>query len=409
MESRGCALPGRTGSGGSRGLPEHLVLDGPSGTGHRPSLRNQFTWDTSYLHYFDGLNAAGQLHYSFFSDSWGIRAHSVDAEWRQSLGSRWTMTPRLRYYTQNSADFYAPYFFALSAGDLPKHYFSSDERLSAFGTVTAGLALTRQLTRGLSAEFGLEYTRRSGSLKAGSGGDDPFADLHSYTANIALRGSIDRPGGMFGGGGDEHAHYMGHHGHVEVAWVTNAHMMDEPGSVMVGYSFEQQRQGGTLMSGSNAVPFDITKSANLITGITMDMHMIEVMYAQSGWLNWMVMPQLVSSKMGMFMNDVNGSTMSMNMMRMHSYMASGGVGDTSGGRPDPPLGQRRPADSHGPGIQHPHRLRESAPGKCRPRLSLRHAAGKRHLGLEAQPHLFRRGAQLELGCAAGRHRAAARP
>ena len=385
---------------------------------HRPSLRNQFTWDTSYLHYFDHKNAAGQLHYSLFVDSWGIIAHTVDGEWRQSLGNNWIVTPRLRYYTQSAANFYAPYFFALSATDLPNHYFSSDERLSGFGTITPGITITKKLTRGLKLETGVEYSARSGSFKMGGNEVGSYADLHSYTFNIALRGSLDGSGaksnsslslhamnrdeqielpngkmdgmtahnmpnqyissehsnivngkipdmhdmttmdmsgmshqGNANGSITEHtskvdgpdfipheamtAHaeqgmHMSHHNHADApAGVMSSHMMDEPGSVMVGYLFEQQREGGTLMHGSQVVPFDITKNANSITEMTMNMNMVEVMYAQNDWLNWMIMPQLVSSKMGMFMNDVNNSTMSMNMMRMRSYMASGGVGDTS--------------------------------------------------------------------------------
>ena len=379
---------------------------------HRPSTRNQFTWDTSYLHYFEQQNAAGQLHYSLFVDSWGIVAHTVDGEWRQSLGTKWTLTPRLRYYTQSAANFYAPYFFALSPADLPNHYFSSDERLSGFGTISPGITLTKDLSRGLKLEAGAEYSQRSGSLKMGGNSVGSYADLNSFTLNIVLRGNLDWLGGsnikgeselhslhtsdqddllagvrppltempsmphhsmessitteqtapapsslpssssvdaaatmpaMEGMSHDEmtnpvktdentteHTMHLAHHQHGDApAGVMNVHMLDEPGSVMIGYTFEQQREGGTLMLGSQVAPVDNTKPANLITGMTMDMNMVEVMYAQNKWLNWMVMPQLVSTKMGMFMNDVNNNTMSMNMMRMHSYMASGGIGDTS--------------------------------------------------------------------------------
>jgi len=328
----------------------------------RPSVRNQFTWDTSYLHYFDHQNAAGQLHYSLFVDSWGIIAHTVDGEWRQSLGNNWIVTPRLRYYTQSAANFYAPYFFASSIADLPNHNFSSDERLSAFGTLSPGISVSKKLSRGLKLEAGVEYSERSGSLKLGPGGDGPFADLHSYTFNLALRGSLDGTGtkndtrssmqhqhmnehddlpvgkmeGMSSGsmsdaGSWEHTQHMGHHDHTDApAGVMNAHMMDEPGSVMLSYTFEQDRQGGTPTRGTQAVANSTASSGMWISDMTMNMHMVELMYAQNAWLNWMVMPQLVESTMNMSMYEiVNGGSMAGMIMPMRTFMSNGGIGDTT--------------------------------------------------------------------------------
>lgn len=299
----------------------------------RPSLRNQFTWDASYLHFLEAANAAVQAHYSLFVDSWGIAAHTVDVEWRQRLGADWTATPRLRYYTQKAADFYAPYFFATSPGDLPNHNFSSDERLAAYGTLTPGLTLRRELARGLALEFGIEYQLRSGGLKMGGGGDGSFVDLHSYTANVALRGSLDRlmdsvqgSEGMVG-----HAMHGGHHGHADApAGVMGAHMMDDPGSVMVGYIFEQDRQGGTPIQGNHSIPRNLTQDSMWITDMKMNMHMFEFMVAQNRWLNWMVMPQFVDTTMNMSMFEVvTGGSMAGMIMPMRTFMSTGGLGDTT--------------------------------------------------------------------------------
>lgn len=390
----------------------------------RPSLRNQFTWDTSYLHYFDHQNAAGQLHYSLFVDSWGIIAHTVDGEWRQSLGNNWIVTPRLRYYTQSAANFYAPYFFASSIADLPNHNFSSDERLSAFGTLSPGISVSKKLSRGLKLEAGVEYSERSGSLKLGPGGDGSYADLHSYTFNLALRGSLDSSGtksdsslsmqhqhmnerddlpvgrmdGMSSGSINNHTmpasehgnalagtmhsmhdmsgmdmssmshesnangsvsvhtaspvtmdgmsgmshdmsvdnssaytQHMTHHDHADApAGVMNAHMMDEPGSVMLSYTFEQDRQGGTPTRGTQAVANSTASSGMWISDMTMNMHMVELMYAQNAWLNWMVMPQLVESTMNMSMYEiVGGGSMAGMIMPMRTFMSNGGIGDTT--------------------------------------------------------------------------------
>ena len=61
------------------------------------------------MQYISATNAALHLNLRTFGDSWGIRAHSLDAQWVQPLGKDWTVTPRLRYYSQSSAHFYTPY------------------------------------------------------------------------------------------------------------------------------------------------------------------------------------------------------------------------------------------------------------------------------------------------------------
>lgn len=377
---------------------------------HRPSLRNQFTWDTSYLHYFDGSNAAAQVHYGFFTDSWGIVASTFDAEWRQSLNGNWMLTPHIRYYTQKAADFYAPYFFANSLSTLSNYYFSSDERLSAFGSISPGITLSEPLSRGLKLEVGLDYYQRSGSLKLGPGGDGAYADLKATTFNITLRGSLDRaasddsaskhrmqmgdstnatsavtafmahgskanelmsmtratadtgtpstdansqqPAGMpaismdMSGHSmmhmadssaaapstdDMHTMQMGHLDRVNApAGVMGASMMRDPGMWMIGYSYEQDKQGDQLIKGKQAIPNNTANSGMWITDMTMNMHMFEFMYAQNTWLNWMVMPSLVDTTMGMYMNEIiTGGSMAYMNMSMHTDMESGGVGDTN--------------------------------------------------------------------------------
>jgi Protein of unknown function (DUF3570) len=392
---------------------------------HRPSLRNQFTWDSSYLHYFERLNAASQLHYSLFADSWGVRANTVDVEWRQGIKGGWILTPKLRYYSQSAASFYAPYFFASSTSILPKFYFSSDERLAAFGTVSPGLTLSKRLDRGVKLEMGVDYYKKSGSLRLGGNGVGSFADLTSYTVSIALVKSLDapphesneeqaswiipenkkytggtssfvrpermaadvilgrgigidriaddrtavgssastilamaddgKPGhsgtgiladagmehmeGMEGMEGMDHMNNMEHRGmdmghqhhmhHMDSPiGVMGADMMDQPGDFMTSYIFEQDRTGGTYYKGSQQL--NITGSNVMaISGMTMDMQMLELMYAQNKWLNWMVMAQLLGDQMNMMMYEHVSGSMAGMVKRMRPYMSGGGVGDTT--------------------------------------------------------------------------------
>ncbi|MCX7056903.1 MAG: DUF3570 domain-containing protein [Proteobacteria bacterium] len=308
----------------------------------RPSLRNQFTWDTGYLHFFEKFNAAGRLHYSLFADNWGVRAHTVDAEWRQTLGSAWTLTPRLRYYTQSAANFYAPYFFSSDQtganSDLASHVFSSDERLSAFGTLSPGVTLTRQLAKGLSLEFALEYQKHAGSLRLGGASEATYADFHSYSASIGLRGRLDQLFSTAGGGAgngssnvvmDNDARHGGHHGaHGDApAGVMAAHMLSV-GETMVGYRFVRERQGGPLTQGSIALPppSDGGPMKMVLTGTTMNMRMLEIMMAPSDGVTLMLMPSSVDMNMGMSM--FGKAPMKMSLDKERDSQASGGWGDT---------------------------------------------------------------------------------
>ena len=307
--------------------PDASLYSGKLELEKRPSLRRQFTWDTSYLHYLEHQNAAIQAHYGLFVDSWGVVGHTVDAEWRQSLGSRWQLTPRVRYYTQKAANFYAPYFFFAPGTDLTRQNFSSDERLSAFGTLNPGITLSRTLSRGLKIELGADFSRRSGSLKLGTGGDAPYADIHSSTLSVALTGSLDGIGANSDGSPSGHEQHLAHQHHGEIpAGVMGGQMMDAPGSVMLGYVGEQDKQGQTYLAGTHAQP---VTTGMTITGMTMSMQMLDLMYVQSRWLNWMLMPQIVDMKMGMFANELVSGSMAGMDMPMHSYMASGGLGDTT--------------------------------------------------------------------------------
>ena len=74
----------------------------------RPDERNQWTGNLRYVQHIDAVDAALHLGYRVFSDDWGITSHTFDADWAQPLGNGWTVTPRVRYYSQDSANFYTP-------------------------------------------------------------------------------------------------------------------------------------------------------------------------------------------------------------------------------------------------------------------------------------------------------------
>ena len=74
----------------------------------RPDHRNTVAWLTRYRRHFPAAARTLQAEYRYYRDDWGIRAHTLELAWQQSLGERWALRPALRYYTQSAADFYSP-------------------------------------------------------------------------------------------------------------------------------------------------------------------------------------------------------------------------------------------------------------------------------------------------------------
>ena len=151
----------------------------------RPRLRKQGILLTRWNHHFEGLAATLRSSYRFYRDSFGIQAHTLGAEWVQTVGARFTLTPSLRLYSQSAANFYYdPVYDPAVGAPYPPGYFSNpppfispDQRLSAFGGATVGFKLGVKLSPDWSADIKAErYEQRSNWRVGGTGspGIDPF-------------------------------------------------------------------------------------------------------------------------------------------------------------------------------------------------------------------------------------------
>lgn len=98
----------------------------------RPTTHERVALSAGYRQFIIHADAAVQLDYRYYGDSWGVDSHTVELAWVQSL-SQSTLTPYLRYYSQRQAD-----FFSVVADRSQDHY-SDDYRLSSFGALTAGV------------------------------------------------------------------------------------------------------------------------------------------------------------------------------------------------------------------------------------------------------------------------------
>ena len=150
----------------------------------RPDKRKMFSWTARFRQYMERSRAALVLDYRFYRDDWKITAHTLDAAWRQPLGDQWELAPSIRYYSQKSPDFYAPFYFTLPADG----YWSSDYRLATFGALSYRLnAMFRQERWSLS--FGGEYYHSDESLAiSGTPEDTPaLVDFWRVTAGFEVK------------------------------------------------------------------------------------------------------------------------------------------------------------------------------------------------------------------------------
>ena len=296
----------------------------------RPSQRNIWSFSNQVNHFMPELEATLHFDYRFYIDDWGIDSHTFSMKWFQSLPGGFIVTPSIRYYSQSQADFFAPYFLSPRADG----FYSSDYRLSAFGDLSGGIAISKIFAKGIKLDASFEYVTHSGNLKLGGGGVGTYADFDYYIAHVNM--NVDLSAKFFSGVG-EHAMHHHHHGAPLPAGVMFGHMMSQQDAMMVGYRFMYSGQSGGMLNGSSSVsdPTVVSKACNNVDGgclykpasMNMNMHMLNIMYAPVDWLNLMVMPQLVSMDMTMSqsLTGFEDPVMAMNGMKM----TSNNIGDTS--------------------------------------------------------------------------------
>jgi hypothetical protein len=76
-----------------------------------------------------------RTYYRYYSDDWGITAHTANIEVPFKLSDQFTVYPMYRYYTQTASKYFAPFETHLST----EEYYTSDYDLSKFSSNQYGL------------------------------------------------------------------------------------------------------------------------------------------------------------------------------------------------------------------------------------------------------------------------------
>jgi hypothetical protein len=159
----------------------------------RPDRRLQRSLLLRWNHHVDAWRATLRTSYRHYRDSFGIRSHTVTAEWVQPLGARLQLTPSLRGYTQRAAWFYYDPVYSFAGEPYPPGYLtdpprhlSPDARLSGFGALTLGLKLAMALPEGWTADAKIEHYEQRGSWRVGGTGSPGLSPLRARFLQFGL-------------------------------------------------------------------------------------------------------------------------------------------------------------------------------------------------------------------------------
>lgn len=98
-----------------------------------PETRTSTSVATRALYYLP-YRASIRGEYRYFTDTWGIDAHTFELAYVHGLSTHWTLEGKVRYYTQDAADFYSDlYEFENSQTHLAR-----DKELSTLSGTTLG-------------------------------------------------------------------------------------------------------------------------------------------------------------------------------------------------------------------------------------------------------------------------------
>jgi len=150
----------------------------------RPDKRESKTVMTRWNHHFDRKDGTSRISYRYYTDTYGIKAHTFGVEYVQPLPKEWTVTPLVRLYSQTAADFYLSDFPDPSA-DLPTYY-SMDQRLSAFGAITIGIKLEKKIAKDWLVDAKLESYEQRAEWCITGGGDTGLARFRARSIQLGL-------------------------------------------------------------------------------------------------------------------------------------------------------------------------------------------------------------------------------
>ncbi len=101
-----------------------------------PSTRFKTPIGARFNYYINEIFVV-KTYYRYYTDNWGVNAHTAEVEVPIKITDKFTLYPTYRYYTQTAADYFAPFEENLST----QEFYTSDYDLSSFNANQYGLGL----------------------------------------------------------------------------------------------------------------------------------------------------------------------------------------------------------------------------------------------------------------------------
>ncbi|MBI5259534.1 MAG: DUF3570 domain-containing protein [Burkholderiales bacterium] len=159
----------------------------------RPASRHSAAVLLRWNHHVEAVRGTLRGSYRHYRDSFGIRSHTLAAEWVQPLSQRLVLTPSARLYSQRAAWFYYDPVYSFAGAPYPPGYFtdpprylSPDARLASFGAVTLGLKLALQLPEGWRSDLKVERYEQRSHWRVGGAGSPGLAPLRARFVQFGL-------------------------------------------------------------------------------------------------------------------------------------------------------------------------------------------------------------------------------
>lgn len=150
---------------------------------NRPASRDEYAWLTRYVLYFPETDGSLHADYRFYWDSWDIASHMLELAWYQQLPGSWMLRPNLRYYTQDSASFFTSQF---PPDSFDGQFLSADQRVGAFGSVTTGLKVIKELSHGFSIDAEFDFITQNPNLRLGGSGSENIPPLFAQIFYVGI-------------------------------------------------------------------------------------------------------------------------------------------------------------------------------------------------------------------------------
>ena len=157
---------------------------------NRPRERNHTTLMARWNHHFEASGGTLRSSWRWYTDTFGVKAHTLGFEYVQPLGRGWTVMPLLRLYTQTAARFYVD--ADPSTDPFPPNppadavYYTEDQRLSAFGARTLGLKVSKQVDADWLVDLKFESYGQRAAWTIGGTGSPGLAPFHARSIQLGI-------------------------------------------------------------------------------------------------------------------------------------------------------------------------------------------------------------------------------